>query len=199
MLYSLLLWMSRLCVRELTHFVSVLLFSLNRSLWSLFCLILVKRVIWLLLWLAIILVRFVHDHHILIWSHPVHLVFVSLHVLLVSVSQVVVIVNLTSILLSVLTHSRFIHKHYVTVGIIYIREKVGAVWLKWHDLLVVKQRIFVEVWTVKALRLFIWHIVSCCLGCWLPRARVVRSMLVHKVVRFLVVVLAIVEIRWGIF
>jgi hypothetical protein len=199
MLYSLLLWMRRFSVRKWARFISVLLFSLNRSLWSLFCLILVKRVIWLLLWLAIILVRFVHDHHILIWSHPVHLVFVSLHVFLVSVSQVVVIVNLTSILLPVLTHSRFIHEHYVTIRVVYIREKVGAVWLKWHDLLVIKQRIFVEVWTVEALRLFIWYIVSSCLGCWLARTRVVRCMLVHKVVRFLMVVLAIVDIGWDIF
>ena len=199
-LYSLLL-MTHLSISERARFVSLaaLLFSLNRSLRSFFGLILavVDWVIWLLLLWSIILVWFVHDHHVLIRSDPVHLLSISLQLLLISVCQVVGIVAVASILLPVLSHILFIHEHNVTVGVVNIREKVGAVWLKWYDLLVIEQRIFVEVRTIEALGLFIRDIVSCCLVDLLAWPRVVRSMMVHEIVRLLMIVLAIIDIRWG--
>jgi hypothetical protein len=199
MLNSLLLWNNSLRISERACFVSVLFFSLNRSLWSFFDLIFVYRVIWWLLWWPIILIWFIHDHHVLIRTDPDHLVSISLDLLLISVCQVTRIVSLPSILLPILPHCRFIHKHYVTVRVIYIWEKVWAIWLKWYYLLVIEQGVFVKVRTIEALWLFIWYIISCCLGDWMAGTRIVWCMLVHKVVRLLVIFLAIVDICWTIF
>lgn len=106
--------------------------------------------------------------------------------LLISESSLVIIVTITSILVVFFMSQRWlIHQHNMTVWIVDIWEKVGAIWFKGNDLLVVKQRIFIEIWTVKALGFFIGHIICRGLIHRITWSRVIGSLLVYKVMGLL--------------
>lgn len=158
-----------------------ILFVFNRSLPSLFRFTLCR--------LITVLVRF--HHHVFVGFNLVYLIFLKDLFLVIPICNVVGIVAVTHsvLMVSVLNHWWFIHKHYMAVWIIYIWEEIWAIRFKRHNLLIVKEWILVKIWAVEAFWLFIRNVIS---GCRLiiPITRywasmhIVRCLLIHKIMIF---------------